>query len=48
MGYTDQLGGAESWVSPEYFVDMKKSGATGHAILLCSLFIGLKVDAWIL
>jgi hypothetical protein len=45
--FSDQLGGADSWVSPEYFVDMKKSGITGHAILLCSMFIGLKVDAWV-
>ena len=45
--YTDQMGGEDAWVSPEYFTDMKKSGVSGHAVMLCSLLIGLKVDAWV-
>jgi hypothetical protein len=45
--FTDQLGGKNAWASPEYVFDMKKSGVTGHVLVLCSMFLGLKVDAWV-
>ena len=45
--FTDQIGGADSWVSPEYVFDMKKTGVTGHVLVMCSMFLGLKVDAWV-
>ena len=45
--FTDQLGGKDAWASPEYVFDMKKSGVTGHVLVLASMFLGLKVDAWV-
>jgi hypothetical protein len=45
--FTDQLGGKYAWSSPEYVFDMKKSGVTGHVLVLASMFLGLKVDAWV-
>ena len=46
-GFGESSVDKDCWVSPEYFIDMKKAGLTGHAVLLCSLFIGLNIDAWI-
>ena len=45
--FTDQLGGKDCWASPEYVFDMKKTGVTGHVLVLASMFLGLKVDAWV-
>ena len=45
--FTDQLGGKDCWASPEYVFDMKKTGVTGHVLILASMFLGLKVDAWV-
>jgi hypothetical protein len=43
MGLPDK----EIWMSPNFFFDMKKGDADAHSVLLCNLFLGLGVDAYI-
>eukprot|EP00003_Mantamonas_plastica_P031884 TRINITY_DN844_c1_g1_i4.p1 TRINITY_DN844_c1_g1~~TRINITY_DN844_c1_g1_i4.p1 ORF type:complete len:959 (+),score=365.48 TRINITY_DN844_c1_g1_i4:2563-5439(+) len=34
------------WCSTNYFLDMKKGDAEEHAMLLCNIFLGMKLDAY--
>lgn len=37
----------EVWLSPNYFLDVKKGGAEDHAVLLCNLLLGMGMDAYL-
>eukprot|EP00658_Telonema_sp_P-2_P027537 TRINITY_DN21243_c0_g1_i1.p1 TRINITY_DN21243_c0_g1~~TRINITY_DN21243_c0_g1_i1.p1 ORF type:complete len:631 (+),score=134.84 TRINITY_DN21243_c0_g1_i1:98-1990(+) len=36
----------DSWASPKFFLDIKKGDEEDHAILVCNLFLGLSIDAY--
>jgi hypothetical protein len=35
------------WSSPTYFLDVRKGASEDHAILMCNLFLGLGLDAYL-
>ena len=37
----------ESWFSPDYFLKARKGDVKAHALLMVSLLLGIKVDAWV-
>eukprot|EP00300_Choanocystis_sp_HF-7_P006880 c14959_g1_i3.p1 GENE.c14959_g1_i3~~c14959_g1_i3.p1 ORF type:complete len:871 (-),score=162.13 c14959_g1_i3:617-3202(-) len=39
--------GGEYWTTPNFFMDMKKGDADSHAIMLCNLFLGMQLDAYV-
>ena len=39
---------AEVWSTPNYFIDLKEGASEDHAILQCSLFLGMGLDAYAL
>jgi len=37
----------DAWATPRFFLDIKKGDEEDHAILLCNLFLGLSMDAYV-
>ena len=37
----------DAWATPRFFLDIKKGDEEDHAILLCNLFLGLSIDAYV-
>ena len=43
----DDPNAIKAWLSPDYFLEMKKGDIKSHALLMVSLLLGIKVDAYV-
>ena len=44
----DDPNAIKAWLSPDYFLEMKKGDIKSHALLMVSLLLGIKVDAYVM
>jgi hypothetical protein len=43
----DDVGGSDAWIEPPQFIEMRAADIKSHVLLLASLMLGIKVDAYI-